>query len=106
MSENIVEQAKLAWNRKLSYFNLQEQFQDQLVFAHSSGMWRADRETIAFLSAFADIDHITAEDIYGVPRQIKPAELLDLCKQKYQFAANAWAVEYANLSKVRRSSDV
>ncbi len=106
MSDSIVEQAKLAWNRKLSYFNLQEQFQNQLVFAYSSGMWRADRETIAFLSAFADVERITAEDIYGVPRQIDPAELLTLCKQKYQFAANAWAVEYAKLSKVRKAADV
>lgn len=106
MSNDIKQKAKLAWDRKLSYLNLQERFQDELTFAHSGGMWRADRETIAFLVAFSDIDQLTVEDIYQVPRQVNPRELLDLCKQKYQFAANSWSVEYNKLSKVRKSSDV
>lgn len=106
MSEDIKQLAKLAWNRKLSYLNLQECFRDELTFAHSGGMWRADRETIAFLTAFVDVEQIILEDIYSVPRQIDPAELLKICKEKYQFAANAWAVEYAKLAKVRRAKDV
>jgi hypothetical protein len=69
-------------------------------------MWRADRETIAFLIAFQDIQSIVIEDIYNVPKQVNPVELLTLCKQKYQYAANAWAVEYAKLSRIRREQDV
>ena len=106
MSEDIKQLAKSAWDRRLSYLNLQERFRDELTFAHSGGMWRADRETIAFLTAFQDIQQITIEDIYGVPKQVDPVELLTLCKQKYQYAANAWAVEYAKLSRVRRAQDV
>lgn len=106
MSEDIKQLAKLAWERKFSYLNLQERFRDKLNFAHSGGMWCANRETIAFLTAFQDVESIVFEDIYGVPRQINPVELLTLCKQKYQYAANAWAVEYAKLSKVRRAEDV
>ena len=106
MSDNIKQLAKLAWDRKLSYLNLQERFQDELTFAHSGGMWRADKETISFLNAFSNIDQITFEDIYNVPRQINPSELLEVCKQKYQFAANAWAVEYAKLAKVRKADNV
>ncbi len=103
---DIKELATLAWDRKRSYLNLKEKFQDLLVFAHSGGMWRADRETIAFLSVFADVAQITLEDIYAVPRQVNPQELLQLCKEKYQFAANSWAVEYAQLSTVRRADHV
>jgi hypothetical protein len=106
MSDDIKQKAKLAWDRKLSYLNLQERFQNDLVFAHSEGMWRADRETVAFLTAFCDVEQITMEDIYCVPRQVNPLSLLNLCKQKYQFAANAWATEYANLTKVRKAEDV
>jgi hypothetical protein len=106
MSEDIKQKAKLAWDRKLSYLNLQERFQDDLTFAYSGGMWRANRETVAFLVAFVDVEQIIAEDIYGVPRQVNPAELLKQCKEKYQYAANAWAVEYAKLAKVRRSDNV
>jgi len=106
MSEDIKQLAKSAWDRRLSYLNLQERFRDELTFAHGGGMWRADRETIAFLTAFQDIQQITIEDIYGVPKQVDPIELLTLCKQKYQYAANAWAVEYAKLSRVRRAQDV
>jgi len=106
MSEDIKQLAKLAFDRKLSYLNLQERFQNDLTFAHSGGMWRADRETIAFLTAFDDVEQITLEDIYSVPRQVNPAELLTQCKEKYQYAANAWAVEYAKLSRVRRAENV
>ena len=48
MSEDIKQLAKLAWDRKLSYLNLQERFQDELTFAYSEGMWCADRETLLF----------------------------------------------------------
>jgi hypothetical protein len=106
MSEDIKQLAKLAWDRKLSYLNLQERFQDELTFAHSGGMWRADRETIAFLSVFDDIEQITVEDVYNVPRQVNPVELLNLCKEKYQLAANSWAVEYAKLARIRRADNV
>lgn len=106
MSEEIKQLAKLAWDRKLSYLNLQERFQDQLTFAHSGGMWRADRTLIAFLTAFRDVDSLTVEDIYSVPRQVNPRVLLELCKEHYQFAANSWAVEYAKLSRIRRAEDV
>ena len=106
MSEDIKQLAKLAWDRKLSYLNLQERFQDDLTFAYSGGMWRADRETIAFLTAFDDVEQITMEDIYSVPRQIDPVELLKKCKEKYQYAANAWAVEYTKLARIRRAENV
>lgn len=106
MSDDIKQLATLAWDRKRSYFNLKEKFQDNLTFAFSGGMWIADRNFIAFLNAFCNIEQLTVEDIYSVPRQVNPTELLQLCKEKYQFAANAWAVEYANLSKIRRSDDV
>jgi hypothetical protein len=103
---NIKDLVKLAFDRKLSYLNLQEKFRDELTFAFSGGMWRADKETIAFLTAFPGIDQITLEDIYNVPRQVNPVDLLNLCKEKYQFAANAWAVEYTKLARIRRAEDV
>lgn len=106
MVDEIKQKAKSAWDRRLCYLNLKEKFQDHLTFAHSGGMWTADRETIAFLTAFHDVEQITMEDIYNVPRQVSPSELLKLCKEKYQFAANSWAVEYNNISRTRRSEDV
>ena len=72
---DIKELATLAWDRKRSYLNLREKFQDLLVFPFAGGMWRADRETIAFLSVFIDVEQITLEDIYTVPRQVNPTEL-------------------------------
>jgi hypothetical protein len=106
MSNDIKHKVKLAWERKLSYLNLQEQFQNELTFAFGGGMWRADRETIAFLTAFVNIEQMTVEDIYCVPRQVNPNELLEICKQKYQFAANNWAAEYARLSSIRKADNV
>lgn len=103
---DIKEKAMLAWNRKHSYYNLKEKFQDDLNFSHSDGMWCANREFIAFLTAFQNVDQIVIEDIYGVPRTVNPVELLEVSKEKYQFAANAWAVEYNKLARVRRADNV
>lgn len=106
MTDDIRQQAKLAWDRKQAHANLYEKFQEMLVFSHSGGMWRADRETIAFLSCFPGIEQMTVEDIYNVPRQVNPVELLALCKEKYQFAANSWSVEYKNLARIRKADGV
>ena len=103
---DIKEKAMLAWNRKHSYYNLKEKFQDDLNFSHSSGMWCANKEFISFLTAFQNVDQIVLEDIYNVPRTVNPVELLEVSKEKYQFAANAWAVEYNKLAKVRQAKNV
>jgi hypothetical protein len=105
---DIQQTIKAAWDRKQAYAAIKEKFQESLVFSHSGGMWRADRETIAFLSAFlhSSPEQITMEDVYGVPRQINPKELLDLCINKYQYVANIWSVEYRELSRIRRAENV
>jgi len=94
------------WDRKHAQRLLHESMQDQLIFAHSNGMWRANRELIAFLSAFQHTNHLVVEDIYGVPRTVNPQELLEQACQRYQSAANAWAVAWADLAKVRKAADV
>jgi hypothetical protein len=106
MNEEIKTKAKAAWDRSLLRTNLKQRFQDQLNFAYSGGMWRADRETIAFLSAFNNREHLVVEDIYGVPRTINPTELLEQCIERYQYAANTWSAEYHQFSQTRRASDV
>ena len=106
MIDDIKAQAKLAWDRKQSYANLHEKYQEMLFFSHAGGMWKADRETIAFLAAFKEIEQLTVEDIYNVPRQVSPAKLLELCMQKYQFAANSWSKEYRDLSQIRKAENV
>jgi hypothetical protein len=105
---DIQQTIKAAWNRKQVYAAIKEKFQESLTFSHSGGMWKADRETISFLSAFLHFspEQITMEDIYGVPRQVNPKELLDLCITKYQYVANNWAVEYRELSSIRRAENV
>lgn len=106
MSEEIKQKAKAAWDRSLLRTNLNQRFQDQLNFAFSGGMWCANRETIAFLSAFRDVEHLVVEDIYGVPRAVNSQDLLDQCIERYQYAANTWAQEYHKFSQTRRVEDV
>jgi len=106
MNEKIKQKAKAAWDRSLLHTNLKQRFQDQLNFAHDGGMWQADRETIAFLSAFDNCEHLVVEDIYGVPRKVNPQELLSQCVERYQYAANAWSCEYHEFARTRRAEDV
>jgi len=98
--------AKETWDRRLAYKNLEAQHHNMLHFAFQGGMWRADTLTISFLTAFQDVESIVMADIYNVPRRVNPVELLALCKEKYQFMANSWADQYAELGKIRKASDV
>jgi len=103
---DIKKQAKAAWDRSLHKTNLKQKFQDTLIFSHDNGMWNADRETIAFLSAFRNSNHLIVEDIYGVPRSVDPSKLLAECVERYQYAANRWSNDYQAFAQTRRADDV
>lgn len=104
MSE-IVNKFKLAWDRKQAYQNLKESAESKLCFASQGGLWRSDREFIAFLSVFQDADEIVVSDASGVPRKVNPNILLEEATSRYTEVMNDWLKKWEDIKKIRTAKD-
>jgi hypothetical protein len=100
------EQARAAYDRNLAQNNLAARMAARMILAHDGGLWRCDQDLIAMLHCYSDHDEIALLDSQGIPRRIKPKDLLASVKARHQEILNEWAVAYAELAKVRTAKDV
>lgn len=85
--------------------NLKERADQQLIFAHGDGLFRASPELIVFLTCWTD-DTLVLQDLYQNPVQVDRAQILEQARQCYQYAMNAWYLEYQQIKHARRGRDV
>lgn len=84
-------------NKKL----LREQIQEELLFPHSGGLFKASPEIIAFVELWHD-DELFLEDAYGNPIKVDKTAFLELAKMHYQQAMNSWHIQYDELKRIRK----
>ena len=85
--------------------NLKERVESQLAVTHNGGLFKATPDLISFLYCWED-ELLVIEDQYHNPIQCnRPKLLLDL-KQAYQFALNAWHIDFENSKKIRNGSNI
>lgn len=85
--------------------NLKERVAAQLATPHGGGLFVASKELIAFLQIW-DTEELVLEDMYGNPIKCLRLQLLSDLKQAYQYAMNAWHVEFEQSKKIRKAVDV
>lgn len=85
--------------------NLEERIETQLLVSHQGGMFKATMELIAFLSVQTQ-DVLYLPDAYTIPREVNRIVLLSSLNQAYQYAMNAWHIEYNELVKVRKAEQL
>jgi hypothetical protein len=85
--------------------NLKERIEAELVVTHNGGLFKATPELMSFLATWMDKE-VFLEDTYGNPIKCNRSELLKEVKQKYQFAMNAWHIDFEKSKKIRKASDV
>jgi len=103
--ENLSELATLKFKHATFRKNLKERIEAQLSVAHNGGLFKATPELISFLSCW-DNDEIYLEDSYLNPIKCERTVLLIKLKEAYQFAMNAWHVDFENSKKIRKATDV
>ena len=81
--------------------NLQERVEGQLSVAHNGGLFKATQELISFLYCW-DNDTLFIEDAYHNPVKCDRILLLSQLKEAYQFAMNAWHVDFEASKKIRK----
>ena len=81
--------------------NLQERVESQLSVAHNGGLFKASPELISFLHCW-DEDEVFLEDSFNNPIKCERLSLLSQLKEAYQFAMNAWHIDFEASKKVRK----
>lgn len=81
--------------------NLQERLEGQLSVAHNGGLFKATPELISFLHCW-DTDEIFLEDVYHNPIKCNRLLLLSHLQEAYQFAMNAWHIDFEASKKLRK----
>ncbi len=101
MIEELVQQIKQSTDYQINKKILREKTQADLHFAYNSGLFKATPELFSFVVAW-DEEELFLEDTYQNPIKVNRLEFLDLCKQHYQMAMNAWHIQHEELKRARK----
>jgi hypothetical protein len=93
------------FNHSLFRKNLRERIDTQLAVTHNGGLFKASPTLISFLHCWDD-DELVLEDLYQNPIKCNRTKLLADLKQAYQFALNAWHVDFEDSKKVRNAAQL
>ena len=87
--------------------NLKERIEAQLSIAHNGGLFKATKELICFVSLWDPKNpNLFLEDSYGNPIKCDREVLKKQLEEAYQFAMNAWYVDFEESKKIRNNSNV
>lgn len=99
--EQLVNQIRIATDYQINKQILREKIQTDLHFTYNGGLFKATPELIAFLNCY-NLYEMVIEDTYQNPIQVNREEVLDLARQHYQMAMNAWHLQHEELKRVRK----
>ena len=93
--------ARFAHNSAKDY--LQEKYNAKLIVAEQGGLWKADQETISFLSIMINDydDRVVLMDTFANPVLVDRSELLSKLKQVYNDVMLEWYNEWKELESKR-----
>jgi len=99
--EKLTNQIRIATDYQVNKRILREKIQTDLHFPYNSGLFKSTPELIAFLNAW-DSSELYLEDTYNNPIKVNRLEFLELCKQHYQMAMNAWHIQHEEIKRARK----
>lgn len=93
--------ARFAHNSAKDY--LKEKYNAKLLVAEQGGLWRADQETISFLSIMINDydDRVVLMDTFQNPVLVDRSELLSKLKDVYNSVMAEWYNEWKELESKR-----
>ena len=93
--------ARFAHNSAKDY--LKEKYNAKLIVAEQGGLWRADQQTIAFLTVMINDydDRVVLIDTFDNPVLVERSELLTKLKDVYRSVMAEWYNEWKELESKR-----
>ena len=99
-TKTLLAEAKARFNHNSAKDYLAEKYQNKLIVAEQGGLWKADAQTIGFLSSFSS-PQLVLIDTFENPVQVNRAELLAKLQSVYETTMNEWYNEWRELEGKR-----
>jgi hypothetical protein len=102
-TKQLIVEAKSRFSHNSAKDYLKQKYNAKLLVAEQGGLWRADQETISFLSIMANDydDKVVMIDTFQNPVLVDRTELLSKLKQVYNENMSAWYNEYKEIENKR-----
>jgi hypothetical protein len=97
----LIAEAKARFNHNSAKAYLKDKYDSKLIIADQGGLWRADQETISFLSSMKDDNFVIIMDTFDNPVQVNREELLKVLKSTYATVMLTWHKEWKELESKR-----
>jgi hypothetical protein len=99
-TKTLIAETKARFNHNSSKAQLKDKYDSKLIVANQGGLWRADQQTISFLSAMDD-NFVILMDTFDNPVQVNRDKLLIILKDTYNKAMLEWYKEWKELEQKR-----
>ena len=96
----LISEAKARFNHNSAKAYLKDKYDSKLIVADQGGLWKADTQTISFLSSMDD-NFIVLMDTFSNPVQVNRDKLLVLLKETYNKVMLEWHKEWKELESKR-----
>ncbi len=100
-TDQLITEAKARFSHNSAKQYLAEKYNAKLIIAEQGGLWKADLQTISFLSSFSFDDNIVMIDTFDNPVLVNRLELVIKLKELYQQVMLDWLVEWKELETKR-----
>ena len=102
-TKTLISEAKARFAHNSAKDYLKEKYNAKLLVAEQGGLWKADKETIAFLTIMSNDwdDKVILMDTFDNPVLVDRSELLSKLKQVYNGVMLEWYNEWKELESNR-----
>jgi hypothetical protein len=99
-TKSLITEAKARFNHNSAKAYLKDKYDSKFIVADQNGLWRANLETINFLTATTD-EEVIIIDTFNNPVNVIRKELLDKLNAVYKITMEEWYNEWVELEKQR-----
>ena len=99
-TKSLITEAKARFNHNSAKAYLKDKYDSKFIVADQNGLWRANLETINFLSATSD-EEVIIIDTFNNPVKVIRQKLLDKISTVYKTTMEEWYNEWVELEKQR-----
>lgn len=100
-TKSLITEAKARFNHNSAKAYLKDKYDSKLIVAAQDGLWRADQQTISFLTSMVDDNYVIMIDTFNNPVHINRNELLEVLKNTYNTVMLEWYKEWKELEGKR-----
>jgi hypothetical protein len=99
-TKTLISEAKARFNHNSAKAYLKDKYDSKFIVADQLGLWRADLETINFLTAYTD-EWVILIDTFKNPVRVNRVTLLEKLSETYKSTMDEWYTEWTELEKKR-----